>query len=76
MPIYEYCCRSCHHAFEELVSASAADNGSVACPECDSRKVERMLSSFSFKSAGGGGAASMGKSNCGSCAKTSCNSCG
>ncbi|MHB0867132.1 MAG: FmdB family zinc ribbon protein [Thermoleophilia bacterium] len=76
MPIYEYCCLSCRSVFEELVSALAADNGSVSCPDCDSRQVERMLSSFSFKSAGGGSAASMGKSNCGTCAKTSCTSCG
>lgn len=76
MPIYEYCCQSCKTVFEELVSASAVDNGSVICPDCDSRQVERLLSSFSFKSSGGSGAASMGKSSCGTCAKTSCASCG
>ena len=76
MPIYEYCCQTCKNVFEELVSASAADDVSVMCPECESRKVERLLSSFAFKSSGGGSAASMGKSGCGTFAKTSCSSCG
>jgi putative FmdB family regulatory protein len=46
VPIYEFACESCGHCFEELVGThvgrQAAD---VACPECGSRKVERLVSS-------------------------------
>jgi putative FmdB family regulatory protein len=44
MPIYEYSCRHCQKSFEELVLSAGA---AVACPECDSSKVERKLSVFS-----------------------------
>jgi putative FmdB family regulatory protein len=40
MPLYEYTCRSCKHAFEALVFNGEA----VECPECQGRKVERLLS--------------------------------
>ena len=40
MPLYEYACRHCEHTFEELVFG----NQSVACPECHSPEVERLLS--------------------------------
>jgi len=46
MPIYEYQCRSCHHRFEELVRAGAEP----ACPECKSRKLEKLLSAFAVGS--------------------------
>jgi putative FmdB family regulatory protein len=46
VPIYEFVCESCGHRFEELVGShvgrQAAD---VACPECGSAKVERLVSS-------------------------------
>jgi putative FmdB family regulatory protein len=45
VPIYEFACESCGHAFEELVGlhvgVGAAD---VVCPKCGSAKVERRLS--------------------------------
>ena len=40
MPLYEYSCRKCDHTFEELVLNGEA----VACPECHSNRVERLLS--------------------------------
>jgi putative FmdB family regulatory protein len=40
MPLYEYMCKKCSHTFEALVF-----NGeSVSCPECESAKIERLLS--------------------------------
>jgi putative FmdB family regulatory protein len=40
MPLYEYACRKCEHQFEELIS-----NGEpVECPQCHTRRVERLLS--------------------------------
>ena len=40
MPLYEYVCQECHHAFEELVFGGE----SVACPTCRSARLERLLS--------------------------------
>jgi len=40
MPLYEYQCEQCTHQFEKLVH-----NGeTVACPECRSERLERLLS--------------------------------
>ena len=50
MPIYEYACRACDHRFEELVSSYGT---LVACPQCTSGEVEKLLSTFSAKTAGG-----------------------
>jgi putative FmdB family regulatory protein len=40
MPLYEYACRKCSHTFETLVFNGEA----VACPECQSDHLERLLS--------------------------------
>jgi putative FmdB family regulatory protein len=40
MPLYEYTCRSCNDSFEALVFGDEA----VECPECQSDKVEKLLS--------------------------------
>lgn len=40
MPLYEYTCTKCEHQFETLVF----DGDKPRCPECDSLKLERMLS--------------------------------
>ena len=42
MPVYEYVCKSCSNAFEELVRGDER----VACPECESPKVEKRFSTF------------------------------
>jgi putative FmdB family regulatory protein len=41
MPLYEFVCKKCDHTFEELV---LRESEVVACPECESRKLERLLS--------------------------------
>jgi putative FmdB family regulatory protein len=40
MPLYEYRCERCDHAFEALVF----DGEKVECPECSSRAVNKQLS--------------------------------
>ena len=42
MPVYEYICEKCRHAFEELVLGDEVP----ACPECQSRKLEKRYSTF------------------------------
>jgi putative FmdB family regulatory protein len=46
MPIYEFDCESCGHRFEELVGSHVGvETAEVACPECGSTEIERLLSS-------------------------------
>ncbi|MBO7147035.1 MAG: zinc ribbon domain-containing protein [Lentisphaeria bacterium] len=54
MPIYEYICKNCQHEFEALVrnSQSLPDEG---CPECNSKDLQRKLSTFSASVPTGGG---------------------
>lgn len=40
MPLYEYTCRRCDHAFEALVF----DGDTVECPQCQSTKLKRLMS--------------------------------
>lgn len=51
MPIYEYACRACGHAFEQLQSMSAA---APACPSCGVGRARRQLSRSSFTLKGTG----------------------
>jgi putative FmdB family regulatory protein len=73
MPIYEYECRDCGHAFEVMRSMSDADKA-VACEKCKSRKTTRQLSLFNASS--GGKALTGHDSGCGHCSGGHCNSCG
>ena len=41
MPLYEYVCRECDHPFEALVFGPGDETN---CPKCESRKVEKQLS--------------------------------
>lgn len=48
MPIFEYTCKSCGHAFETLVRA-----GSIpACPSCAGTELERQTSLPAVHSSG------------------------
>lgn len=42
MPIFEYTCRECGHRFEALVFGGRTPD----CPECGSRRLEKLLSVF------------------------------
>lgn len=52
MPVYEYECRGCGHAFEEWQKIN--DAPVRICPKCKKRKVERLISQTSFQLRGGG----------------------
>ncbi|MDD5205181.1 MAG: zinc ribbon domain-containing protein [Desulfobacterales bacterium] len=71
MPIYEYHCKKCQKNFECLILGS---DPAVCCPECKGKKVERVLSSCSFKSSGKY-TSSASPSGCSSCSGGSCSSC-
>ncbi|MFQ5415296.1 MAG: zinc ribbon domain-containing protein [Phycisphaerae bacterium] len=48
MPLYEYVCSVCEHAFEELFR-SGASTARVRCPACGSADVRRRLSVFAAR---------------------------
>ena len=72
MPIYEYKCQKCDHEFEFLVLGSGAS--SIECPECNSEKVEKLMSTFGFKSSGSF-TSSGSDAGCSGCTSTNCSNC-
>ena len=71
MPIHEYACRDCGHAFEKLVRSSDAP-GSLQCPHCHSAQLDKQLSVFATASSDSGASAAMAQeafcgAPCGSC---------
>ncbi len=59
MPIYEYACRSCGKVFEAFL-LRRADEAEVACPDCATREVERVISRPAAVSLGVSGGAPRG----------------
>jgi putative FmdB family regulatory protein len=70
MPIYEFYCNQCKNEFEKLVFNASEK---IVCPQCKSKKVHRMMSSFAFSS--GGKFNSTASSSCGTCSATNCSTC-
>ncbi len=42
MPIFEYVCQGCGHAFEAIVLGSQK----AECPKCHAKKLQQKLSAF------------------------------
>lgn len=61
MPIYEYVCAGCGHAFEALVYGSERPR----CPECEGTKLEKQFSTFAAR--GDAEAERPAPGSCGSC---------
>ena len=53
MPLFEFSCQKCGHVFEELLSLGEVEAGQLKCPACNSKRVERGLSSFATGVASG-----------------------
>jgi putative FmdB family regulatory protein len=47
MPIYEYACHRCRK-FVEVIVRRVTDDFEPRCPECGSKRLTRMISSFQF----------------------------
>lgn len=71
MPIYEYRCQQCRREFEELVRGSRPQ---VKCPDCSSKKVQRLMSAAAVKTASGF-RSTKPSGGCHSCSGGSCHSC-
>jgi putative FmdB family regulatory protein len=52
MPIYEYQCQSCEHAFETLQKMS--DPLLTDCPACHAQALRKKVSAAAFRLKGGG----------------------
>ena len=49
MPTYEYRCRECKHVFDRVEHVADHGEKSPHCPQCNSRKVEQVLTPFFAK---------------------------
>ena len=49
MPIFEYRCRKCGHEFERIIFGTP---DKIDCPHCESREIQKLLSSFAVSSSG------------------------
>lgn len=64
MPILEFLCKDCGRRWDDLVRSAEE----AACPDCGSRRAERLISTFAVnRAAGGGEAVGPGPGSCGSC---------
>ena len=63
MPLYEYICRKCEHAFEVL-QPMGGDGEDLRCPACREVGADRQLSTFAGR-ASSPGAGSASASACG-----------
>ncbi len=52
MPIYEYQCSACHHAFDVLQKMS--DDAIKQCPECSKDTAVKLVSAAGFQLKGTG----------------------
>jgi putative FmdB family regulatory protein len=52
MPIYEYACTNCQHAFDELQKVTEA--ALVHCPKCGEPALRKLLSAPKFRLKGQG----------------------
>jgi putative FmdB family regulatory protein len=50
MPVYEYACPDCEHAFEKRVPIAEADH--AACPNCGSAHTRRLLPRIALQISG------------------------
>ena len=63
MPLFEYICKKCSHQFEVLVMGSTVPE----CPSCNSKRLEKLMSSFAVNSGGGNKDSQKTVGACGSC---------
>jgi putative FmdB family regulatory protein len=46
MPVYDFLCNACGKEFALTLHLAEYDKHDVACPSCQSRRVERVVASF------------------------------
>lgn len=68
MPLYEFHCRECDHEVEVLVRSSDAPT----CPDCGSRRLEKLLSVPAAPAIASGALPVCGPSEPSSCSRPQC----
>ena len=63
MPLFEYVCRDCHHAFEALVTPARPP----VCPTCHGEALDKQLSVFAVSTKSAKAAAAPMPGGCGTC---------
>jgi putative FmdB family regulatory protein len=53
MPMYEYKCASCGHAFERYSVGKVGQEDGGACPSCGKGRAKKVFSTFSSNCCGG-----------------------
>jgi|GEM_PF-311667 putative FmdB family regulatory protein len=71
MPLHDFLCRGCGHAFEALVMGAEQP----VCPQCGGTELTRQMSTFASRTSTKGGSGSSGGSKCSGCAGGSCSTC-
>ncbi|HID96394.1 MAG TPA: zinc ribbon domain-containing protein [Candidatus Latescibacteria bacterium] len=74
MPIYEYKCQVCEEKFEELVR-NPEQEAALRCPSCGKANIQKLISSFAFRSSGDRTSVSSSSSSCSTCSSRSCSTC-
>lgn len=54
MPLYEFQCSRCEHAFDKVLSLSELETEKIVCPRCGAGDVKRLISSGTVKVGLGG----------------------
>ena len=54
MPLYEYECNKCEHAFTKVLSIEEMEARNPDCPKCGADDVKKLISSGSVKIGMGG----------------------
>ena len=52
MPIYEYHCQTCGKKFDKLIRSINRIPKEIACPNCDSIEVQRLISAPTIRTGG------------------------
>ena len=73
MPIYEYICSKCGHAFEKLVPSSRTK---PKCEKCGSAKLEKQFSTFAARAGASTAAACSSAAMCPAAAASRGAACG
>jgi len=73
MPIYEYICSDCGHAFEKLAPSSKTR---PKCDECGSSKLEKQFSTFAARAGASAPAGCASAAMCPAAAASQGSACG
>ena len=46
MPVYDYLCKDCNKAFEQVLTLDEHDERQIRCPGCGSKNIEQVAAAF------------------------------